>query len=55
MKEYQEATGYKPAYQLDLEKKECSAHSDYVLKSIYGKLWLTQKLKEEEQEDAEAL
>ena len=38
MKDYQEATGYKPAYQLDLDDKEGSEHSDYVLKTLYGKL-----------------
>ena len=38
MKDYQEATGYKPAFQLDLDDKEGSEHSDYVLKALYGKL-----------------
>ena len=55
MKEYQAGTGYKPAFQLDLENKEGSEHSDYVLKNLYGKLRLTQKLKKEKQEVAETL
>jgi len=36
MKEYQKMTGYKPAFQLNLDDKEGSANSDYVLKTLYG-------------------
>ena len=54
MKEYQEATGYKPAFQLDLEDKEGSEHSDYVLKSLYGKLEYA-KAKEDKEKVAKFL
>ena len=54
MKEYQEATGYKPAFQLDLDDKEGSEHSYYVLKALYGKLEYTNPKKGKEKV-AEAL
>ena len=54
MKDYQEATGYKPAFQLDLDDKEELEHSDYVLEALYGELEYA-KAKKGKEKVAEAL
>ena len=51
MTEYQDGTGFKPAYQRDLGKNEDSDHSDYILKNLYGDLRITQELSKEKKGD----